>query len=648
MMDALSLNNKDLFQYINCCSQKQKDDLLSNLAVKKKLILADDDYPFIWLIQSLNKQELEIFLNDEGINILINSTNISHKLNALMTLDNNVNYDVLSKPKIMQKIIDNRQELSTYLASVNVNFIENLFNYINNNSIDFNIILSCKKNLYKFFDNTENIEIIKQKNLINENNLHMVEKSCLELLLNDIYFQNILLSEDYNIHNFDQMILNKIKFPDNILINKKFINKIINNREVSNYRFLFEKLSKNNNISLVSEIDLLKSKYYDDLINSYDEYLKMFNKYKTILNSIFKDGKIINQNEFFDLDINQLLAYNLGYNINIVYFNRDLTDAEKYEKAKEIFIDLTNREFKDILIDRYFKEVPYNFLLNLDTLIDFNLKHNVIENENLKKYMQIKQNNNFDKKLYESFDKNKDYVGEFYDDFKTTKNYSYKLINDSLVDINRIKGQQNTKLSLMYNVPIYEFTGESFYLLIHNTSQSATERCIPENLFHENRKNDGISLSLISDKKMDYYNDYMKSIVFGFNDINIEQIVHLYNSDSFSFYKLDSDKASNKVTKLYTQEELINDTAGYNEIVYQEKTKNTKFLNPKELIPSYLVVFDEITESEIMVAKEYNIPIIRIDRSKYKSQKGNKSITGLLNYGDSYVNSYFELKNKSR
>lgn len=648
MMDIIALNNKVLFNYINSCSSNQKKNLLSDLEVKKKLILADDDYPFIWLVQSLNKEELGIFLDDKGINVLINSKNISHKLNALMNLDNNVNCDVLSKPKIIQKIIDNKQELSTYLVSTDIIFIESLFNYINNNELDFNIILSCKRNLYKFFDNMKNMEIVKQKNLINKDNLHLVEQTALELLLNDSYFQNIILSDDYSLNDFDKIILDETKFPDDLLRNKKFINKIINNREVSNYRFLLERLSKNNNISLVSDIDVMRNEYYDNLISSYDENLQIFDKYRIIINSIFNDGKIVNQDEFFELDINKMLSYDIGYEINIIYFNRNLKDKEKYDKIESVLINLTNKEFNDILIDRFFKEVPYNFLLNLNTLIDFNLKNNVIEKDNLKKYIEIKENNKFDRNLYESFDKSKDYVSIFYDDFKTSKNCSYGLLNDSLVDIDKIKGQQNVNLSMIHNVPIYEFNGEPFYLLIHNTSQMVTDGLVPESIFHENRKNDGISLSLISNNKMDYYNDYMKSIVFGFDKINIEQIIHLYNSDSFSFYKLDSDKVSNRITKLYTPENLINDTDGYNEIVYQEKTKNTEFLNPKELRPSYLVVFDEITNAEIMVAKEYNIPIIKIDRSKYKRKNNNKSIKGLLNNGDSYVNSYFELKNKSR
>lgn len=653
-MKNILTNNRDLFNYINSSNSEKRNKLLSNDTIKLKFIVSNDIYAFIWLIQALNQEELETFLDEKGIDILINSKNIVQKLIALITLDCNINYKVLSNPKIMQKIIDNKEELSTYLTSVNVLFIEQLFIYVVNNSLDFNIILSCKKNLLQFLKNEANLELIKQKKLINENNFHNLEKNSIEFLLNDIYFQKIILKNNYNVQYFDQIIMSDVRIPNEILTNKEFIDKIINNRNVSNYRFLLEEIEKTSNIYLIKDIEIKREKKYDDLINTYDNSLNMFEKYKNILNSIFKNNELINQTEFFQLDINQFFSFNEGYDITSIYFNHDMTVADKFNKIKNILTTLTNKEFKEILIDRFFKEVPYNFLLNLNTLIEFNEKNDIINADNLKRYIAIQQNDCFDKELYDSFDKNENYVTQFYDDFKKSKEYAYQSLKESLVDINKIENQKSKSLSQIYNVPIYEFNGEPFYLLIHNTSKPInTDGYYLHELFHENKKNDGISLSLISNEKMNYYNDYQKSIIFGFKEIDIKQIVHLYNSDSYSFYKYEDNRVSNRITKLYLPTDLIKDTYGYNEIVYQEKTKNTQFLNIKELTPDYLVCFDYVSDSEAKIAKYYNIPIIKINKNKYNIDNNNiknKSINALLKDGgnESYINSYFELKNKFR
>ena len=96
----LNMNSENLYRYILNCDSKLKRNLLENINIKRKIILDDNDYPFIWLIQSLSKEELEQFLDEAGIDILIESNKISHKLNAIITLENNINYEVLSNLQI--------------------------------------------------------------------------------------------------------------------------------------------------------------------------------------------------------------------------------------------------------------------------------------------------------------------------------------------------------------------------------------------------------------------------------------------------------------------------------------------------------------------------------------------------------------------
>ena len=92
----------------------------------------------------------------------------------------------------------------------------------------------------------------------------------------------------------------------------------------------------------------------------------------------------------------------------------------------------------------------------------------------------------------------------------------------------------------------------------------------------------------------------------------------------------------------------MEETSSYNEIVYQIMTDNTKNLS-SVLKPSYVVVFDDIKEADIKVAKKFTIPIIRIDREKYKD-KVNHSLDGSNSFlsTDRYASSYFEFQNKHR
>ena len=74
---------------------------------------------------------------------------------------------------------------------------------------------------------------------------------------------------------------------------------------------------------------------------------------------------------------------------------------------------------------------------------------------------------------------------------------------------------------------------------------------------------------------------------------------------------------------MYTPQGLIDDTKGYNEIVYQEKNKNIQLEKVK---PDYVICYDDIKEGDLKVAKNYNLPIVLIDTKKYNFKDGAPSV----------------------
>ncbi len=638
----LSSNSRDLLNYLNECDPEIKKQLLSDSNIKKKIITDSDKYPFIWLVQSLNKELLETFLDKEGINLLINSSNLLDKLDALITLENDVVDHLLCDDKIIEQIYINYEELYTYLSTKSIEFVQKFFDQIIDNNLNINKLF-CFKNLYQILNNQENLDKFIELYKKNSYNFINYDKKTIEVLLNNSYFQNIVLDDNYNIID---LVNKKIKFNDQLLKNPKFINKFIDNLDINKYRFMINNFQQNNNLIYYNEIETKRKKYYDEIINSYNENYDMFQKYVDIMNSLITNNKLIDQSNLFKLNLNTKLFSNDIYELNMILFNRQLSETEKIKKIKKLFQKITHIEFGEILVDRYYEDITYNFKLDLKNLINFNKQNLTINQQNMSRYetiLDILENQKINIDFYHSLDKNS--IEQYYDDYMLSRKKSYQMINDQLVDCSKIKQQKNINLSKQLGVDIYEFTGQPFYLMLHNTSISKTSNTL--NVFTKKRKFDGTSLSLISDRKMNYFGEYdADTIILGFNNLNVDNFVHVYNSDSFSGYNRDSGIASTSQNKLYTPDTLIEETINYNEIVYQVRTENTKYMS-KDLYPSYIITFNEITTADIEVAKKFLIPIIKIDKTKYNVNKRQMMYNNLPEE-EKYIFSYNELQNKHR
>lgn len=112
--------------------------------------------------------------------------------------------------------------------------------------------------------------------------------NCIEFMLENSYFKNLILDDNYDISN---LIFKGINFGDTFLQDKRFIEKLVNELDVSKYRFMMNELEKNNNSVYLEPIEQKRKQYYDDIIDNYDENLGMFKKYVDIFNNLVVDDR---------------------------------------------------------------------------------------------------------------------------------------------------------------------------------------------------------------------------------------------------------------------------------------------------------------------------------------------------------------------
>lgn len=90
------------------------------------------------------------------------------------------------------------------------------------------------------------------------------------------------------------LIENGTVFPNEILNNKKFFNMLKSNSLIT-FRKTINDLEKNN---LPEPIEFYVSKYYEELLNSYNEEYDMFNDYVYVINRLNKLNNNVNFNTY--------------------------------------------------------------------------------------------------------------------------------------------------------------------------------------------------------------------------------------------------------------------------------------------------------------------------------------------------------------
>ena len=570
------MNINKLYKYILSLSSEDRIKYLTNDYIRTLFLTDKAHYPFIWLVQGLEGVELKYFIDSDYLNKILSNSKSIDKINAIMTSCNSYNTDVLLDDKAISLILDSSSKLSTYLYNLDYRMGVKIIDYdIKYNTDHFNM-LSCfdvNKQL-QIFNTDTIIKLLKYKELPSRFLVELEGRVVAKLIRID-KFLNMFLN--LTINDIDNIIKNNLVIPKYLYNNKLLIDKYI-------------KIDTNRYRDYVN--DLIKNNYEFYIIVERNRLNYIDNKIHNIKNQVFSEYQDFNKDRFFDR-----YDYKTAYNLQ--YIKDDKNKVYEYFKYR------TKEQLVEMIIDVLFKDIPYNFLINLKAILNYSKENPKYITKNIDLYNTILNFDNLDiLNIIKFFNDNKDkrLDQDFYDDFRIARNTSYKQMNESIIKLDKSSQLYKEDKSIKLGVDIYELNGESFYLYVHSSNKGRWNNC-------------GIttSISLISNDNISTINDY--DTIFGFAKLNINNIMHMYHSDSFSSHML----GTHKIHDINNPDKLIEKTTSYNEILYKDD---------EEFKPDYIVCFDSIKGRDIKLSKEMNIPIIVINSNKYfKKRYGLESLS---------------------
>lgn len=580
---------KELYRYIISLPSNERIKLLTDNKIRNRFMSDDAHYPFVWLVQQLDGIELKYFIDSTYLTDILSNNRSVDKINAIMSSINPYATDVLLDDRVIELILDSSTGLSTYLYNLDYRIGHKIIDYdIKNKTNHFNMLSNYKTNDQLDIFNNEYIVKLLKYNELPDRVLINFSGKVIERLLDYEKFQSMFLNS--TVYDINIMMNNGLVIPKRLFNSNTLIDKYIK-LDTSRYRDYVNNLMFNN-YELYEIIEKKRFKYVDNKINN------------------IKDD-ILDEYHNFDKDnIFNTYDYKTASRLQSIKNDED--------KLNQYFKYSTKEKLLEMIIDIFFKDIPYNFIKNLKAILNYSKdNHNFIP-QNLDIYNTILDFNKLSiDEIINFFNKYKsiDLATVFYNDFRKARNTSYKEINDGITKFDKNSSSYKKNISSDMGIDIYELNGEDFYLYIHSSRSGR---------WMANKKT--ISLSLISHDNINTIDN--DEVIFGFSKLNVDNIMHIYHTDSFTKH----DQGTSKIHDILTKEKLINKTISYNEILYKE-TPN--------LIPDYVVCFDTIDGKDRIIARELNIPIVIINSKKYN--KNVDKIEGIEenNYlGGNEVNDY--------
>ena len=565
------MDANQLYKYIISLPSNKRINLLINKTIKQRFLSDDAHYPFVWLVQQLNGIELKYFIDSTYLTDILSNNRAIDKINAIMSSCNSYATDVLLDDRVIALILDSSTNLSTYLYNLDYRIGHKIIDYdIKNGTYHLNILSNYKTSEQLNIFNSEYIVKLLEYNGLPDRFLINLKGKVINKLLDYEKFQSMFLNS--TVYDISIMISNGLVIPKRLFNSNTLIDKYIK-LDTNRYRD-YVNILMNNNYEFYEIVERERFKYVDNKVNS-------------IKNDILE--------EYHNFDKTNI--YNL-YDYKTASKLYSIKDDDR--KLNEYFKYSTKEKLLEMITDVFFKDVPYNFMQNLKTIINYSKDNSKYIPRNINIYNTLLNFNELSiDSIINFFNKykNEDLATSFYDDFRKARNTAYEEINNGITKLDKNSKLYKKDLSSELGVDTYELNGEDFYLYIHSSRSG---------FWKNNQKT--ICLSLISHNNINTIDN--DEVIFGFSKLKIDNIMHMYHSDAFST----REQGTHKIHDIETKENLIKKTTSYNEILYKEEDG---------FKPDYVVCFDFIDDNDRNIARELCIPIVIINSKKYTKKSGS-------------------------
>lgn len=622
--EVLKYNNYMLERYI-LNKEPFMLECLKDSRIKKKIINGARKWDLILLMQQMEDDYALALFDEEGLKILMNSKEFEFEFNGLM----------MSHRKYINKLFANKtfckmfnkefEKFKSYLTEIDSEAAFNFLNYLGQEDNDkleeilLNLSPKTQEELLKKIDIPEN--------MLKFCVLRLSSQAVNYLLKND---SRIYTLNDYKYDELIKIFGKKIEVPNKLLEDKQFMKKIYTIESVKDYRFLIEKLAHEKD---ASNIEKHRKSYYEIQINSYNKSTQMLNRYelcyKELCELIDKNNSNMNSiNEIIKKYLNTFQNESSLWDFKKILW--DLIVSKDKEKLKQFFINESNIKLSDMIIDYHFEDIPYNFFIDIKELVRFqNTEGRTLNDNDLAIYNKLI---NIDNLTYEEKInlhnklKEEDWISKHYEICREAKDMEISLIKEKIINREKLEEYFEPNMSRMFGVPVYTLDGEDFYAFVKTLRVEKKRVLTRDNIkYHV----DGSSFSLDGSKKLNTYTDPRINYNLIYSDFPADQVMHIYHVDSFSNFKRGNDeKATQRVYKLYTPEELVEKSADYNEILLVQPNHTTKNnpINDMLQLPSILGIYcyDYLTDQDVESAKNLGVGIVIVRTKEYDVKKQDR------------------------
>ena len=549
----------------------------------------DDIEGRITYILSWSKYANELFYNRSFLDLFL-STDISSYYATLSILDNRVCDLIVNRCFELNKSADYIGRLISYFSSdYQLEFIDR-YDYLND--IIYEIFKRCTNVVGSKILNKFNIDLLSHDISIGK-----IIKVGKELAFKDMARRN---SNSYssNVNTF---------YLSSDLLNKDVAEYLWNNLNVYKYRFLVNDAYYCGDPSILNKYAKEKEDEFI-LSNGYIE------PYKSIIDMILKLSKLdTNIDEYYD--IFRVL------NKKICMFDSKYSDIRlflingMFDKAIDTINGIIDEKKSDYIIDYHFEESYYNIIYDLRELLDFYYAGNiVIPEDRLYLYQQIVNIDKLsDQEKIELHSMLKKYnmMEVFYDDMTFARNRVRETLKDYAMVKEELETYKDDEKSDEYGVDVYSIEDNPFFALVK--SGVRMEDNLPT----------GHSYSLVGNGCIAVFGNLNDSntFVYDASDLNPEQVVHIYPTDSYTMYKPFefSEDVTRRIEQLIMPDEMLYESKLYNELLILEQGKKQSDIDSRipKLKKIALYCVDEITSKDVEIAKIHGVGIMLVNSKKY-------------------------------